>query len=91
VRETLGLEMSRYYRAYHRSDLEAFAEWKELITGSPDQTTAPDDPEQIWYLRDDLRAVTEPFDDAKALFNEIPSGWEEFCTHELRFDPKVWS
>jgi hypothetical protein len=69
----------QYYRAYSIARLRRFAGWAEV--GAAYGTEPP----EICYLRDDLRLVDEPFDDADVIVAEVSPEWRAFCREDLEF------
>ncbi|MBF8187058.1 hypothetical protein ITP53_15195 [Nonomuraea sp. K274] len=63
--------------------MESFPGWAEIAR----QDVGGD----ILYISDDLRVLTESFDDAAVVLAEAAPGWADFCAQRLGVDPKSGS
>lgn len=82
----------KYCKAYYLKDLRRFTSWSEARInwkkGGSDQNGDDQDPfteDKVVFIHQDFTVTESVWHDENVIFNQIDSGWQEFCANDLAF------
>lgn len=90
-------QIGRYCKAYYLKEFRRFSGWTEPLQDSgrslSDESAGVNDAtpelndEDFLYLQEDYTVTRGIFTDENIVFDNITTGWIEFCRDTMRFEP----
>jgi hypothetical protein len=81
-------QIGRYCKAYYLKEFRQFSGWTEPVQDSGrsllDESANDED---FLYLQEDYTVTRGIFADENIVFDNVTTGWIEFCRDTLRFEP----